>query len=112
MNASHHPRIHAEEIPMALKGGKLKTFILVLIFLVVFSTAFVLLGGGNFLKTAGNWMSHLGSKADTMKGTIEEGAKTVGQKAEKVKEAVTSAEQKVEKKVGKVKDAVTSGDKQ
>ncbi len=96
---------------MAQKGGKLKTFILIVIFLVVFSAAFVLLGGGNFLKSAGTWIGGMGSKAENMKGTIEEGAKTVEKKAEKVKEAVTSAGEKVEKKVERVKEAVTSGEK-
>jgi len=89
---------------MASKGGKFKTFVLVVIFLIVFAVAFVLLGGGKFLKTAG-------TKAENIKGQIEEGAKTVEKKAEKVKEAVTSAGEKVEKKAEKVKEAVTSEDK-
>ncbi len=95
---------------MAQKGGNLKTFILIVIFLGVLSVVFVLLGGGNFLKSAGTWIGGLGSKAETMKGKIEEGASSVGKKAEKVKEAVTSAGRKVEKKAEKVKDAVTSGE--
>jgi Sec-independent protein translocase protein TatA len=84
-----------------------KRFILIVIFLAVFSVAFVLLGGGKFLKSAGTWIGGLGSKADSMKGKIEEGATSVEKKAEKVKEAVTS----VEKKVEKIKEAVTSEDK-
>ena len=93
------------------KGGKLKTFILIVIFLAVFSAAFVLLGGGNFLKSAGTWIGGMGSKAENMKGKIEEGAKSVEQKAEKVKEAVTSAGEKVEQKAERVKEAVTSEEK-
>jgi hypothetical protein len=92
---------------MAQKGGKMKRFILIVIFLAVFSAAFVLLGGGNLLKSAGTWIGGLGSKAENMKGKIEEGATSVEKKAEKVKEAVTS----VEKKAEKVKEAVTSGEK-
>jgi flagellar basal body-associated protein FliL len=96
---------------MASKGGKLKRFILIVIFLVVFSVAFVLLGGANFLKSAGIWLGGLSQKAETMKGKIEEGAASVEKKAEKVKEAVTETGKNVEKKVGKVKDAVTSEEK-
>jgi hypothetical protein len=72
---------------MAQKGGNLKRFILIVIFLVVCAVAFVLLGGGKLLKTAG-------TKAESIKGTIEEGASTVEKKVEKVKEAVTSEEKK------------------
>jgi len=79
---------------MAQKGGNLKRFILIVIFLAVFAVAFVLLGGGHFLKSAGTWIGGLGSKADNMKGKIEEGATSVEKKAEKVKEAVTSEERK------------------
>jgi hypothetical protein len=83
-----------KEVPMAQKGGKLKTVILIVVFLAVLSAAFILLGGGNFLKSAGTWMGGMGNKAETMKGKIEEGAKTVEKKAEKVKEAVTSGDKK------------------
>ena len=79
---------------MAQKGGKMKRFILIVIFLAVFSAAFVLLGGGHVLKSAGTWIGGLGSKAENMKGKIEEGATSVEKKAEKVKEAVTSGEKK------------------
>jgi len=92
---------------MAQKGGKLKRFILIVIFLAVLAVAFVLLGGGDVLKSAGTWIGSLGSKAESMKGKIEEGATSVEKKAEKVKEAVTA----VEKKAEKVKDAVTSEEK-
>jgi len=79
---------------MAQKGGKLKKFILIVIFLAVFSVVFVLLGGGNLLKSAGTWIGGLGSKAENMKGKIEEGATSVEKKVEKVKESVTSEEKK------------------
>ena len=89
---------------MAPKVGKLKRFVLIIVFLVLAAVAFVLLGGGNLLKSAG-------TKAENIKGQIEEGAKSVEKKAEKVKEAVTSTGEKVEKKAEKVKDAITSGEK-
>jgi hypothetical protein len=76
-----------KEVSMAPKGGKLKRIVLIIVFLVVAGVAFVLLGGGNLLKSAG-------TKAENIKGQIEEGAKTVEKKAEKVKEAVTSGEKK------------------
>jgi hypothetical protein len=79
---------------MAQKGGTLKRIILIVIFLAVFAVAFVLLGGGNLLKSAGTWVGGMGSKAETMKGKIEEGATSVEKKAAKVKEAVTSGEKK------------------
>jgi Sec-independent protein translocase protein TatA len=100
-----------KEISMAPTGGKLKRVILITLFLVLFAVAFVLLGGGNLLKTAGTWIGGMGSKAETFKGKIEEGAQSVEKKAEKVKEAVTSAGKNVEKKAEKVKEAVTSGEK-
>ena len=85
--------LYNKEVSMAQKGG-LKTFILIVVFLTVLLVAFVLLGGGNLLKSAGTWIGGLGSKAENMKGKIEEGAVTVEKKAEKVKEAVTSGEKK------------------
>ncbi len=72
---------------MAPKSGKLKRFVLIILFLVLAAVAFVLLGGGNLLKSAG-------TKAENIKGKIEEGASTVEKKAEKIKEAVTSEEKK------------------
>jgi hypothetical protein len=76
-----------KEVSMAPKGGKLKRIVLIIVFLIVAAVAFVLLGGGNLLKSAG-------TKAENIKGQIEESAKTVEKKAEKVKEAVTSGEKK------------------
>jgi hypothetical protein len=72
---------------MAQKGGNMKRVVLIVILLAVFAVAFVLLGGGKLLKTAG-------TKAENIKGQIEEGASTVEKKVEKVKEAVTSGEKK------------------
>jgi hypothetical protein len=72
---------------MAQKGGNMKRVVLIVILLAVCAVAFVLLGGGKLLKTAG-------TKAENIKGKIEEGASTVEKKVEKVKEAVTSEEKK------------------
>jgi len=79
---------------MAQKGGKLKSFILTVLFLILLAVVFVLMGGGNFLKTAGTWIGGVGKQAETIKGKIEEGATTVEKKVEKVKETVTSGEKK------------------
>ena len=75
---------------MAPKGGMLKRFVLVILLLVLAAVAFVLLGGGKLLKSAG-------TKAEDIKGKIEEGAATVEKKVEKVKEAVTTDEKKAAK---------------
>ena len=79
---------------MAQKGGKTKRFILIALFVVLIAVVFVILGGGNVLKSAGIWIGGMGSKAENFKGKIEEGAQSVEKKAVKVKEAVTSGEKK------------------
>jgi len=83
-----------KEAEMAKKGGTLKRVVLTVLFLVLLAVVFVLLGGGNFLKSAGTWIGGMGKQAETMKGKIEEGATTVEKKVEKVKESVTSGEKK------------------
>jgi Sec-independent protein translocase protein TatA len=96
-----------KEITMApKKSWNLKKMILTALFLVLLVVIFALLGGGDLLRDAGSWIGGLGSKADSMKGKIEEGATSVEKEVKKVKDAVVSGE----KKVKKVKDAVTSED--
>ncbi len=51
-----------KEAFMAQKGGNMKRFILIVIFLAVFVAVFILLGGGNFLKSAGTWIGGLGKQ--------------------------------------------------
>jgi Sec-independent protein translocase protein TatA len=79
---------------MAKKGGTLKSFILTLLFLALLAVIFVILGGGNLLKSAGNWIGGVGKQAETFKGKIEDSATSVEKKVEKVKESVTSGEKK------------------
>jgi high-affinity Fe2+/Pb2+ permease len=69
------------------KKSSLKSFLLVLIFIALVIVAFVLLGGGSLLKTAGK-------KSDEIKGTIEKGADSIEKKVEKVKEVMSSGEKK------------------
>jgi len=79
---------------MGKKGGTLKRLVLTVLFLVLLAVVFVLLGGGDLLKTAGRWIGGMGSKAENIKDKIEEGATSVEKKVEKVKESVTSGEKK------------------
>ncbi len=62
---------------MAQKGGKLKRVLLILIFLALAVTVFVLMGGGNLLKKTANWLSGVGTKAEDVKQTIEHKATTI-----------------------------------
>jgi len=79
-------------IVMAQKGGKVKSFILVAVFLVLIAVVFILMGGGNLLKSAGTWIGSMGRKAEDIKQTMEQKAtsieKTVEKKAENVEKAV------------------------
>jgi Sec-independent protein translocase protein TatA len=79
---------------MAKKSGKFKSIVLTLVLLAVLIVVFVLLGGGNLLRSAGTWLGGVGTKADTIKGKIEESATSVEKKVEKVKESVTSGDKK------------------
>jgi divalent metal cation (Fe/Co/Zn/Cd) transporter len=72
---------------MAQKGGKLKRFLLILIFLALVITVFVLLGGSKLLKKSGNWLIGVGTKAEDVKQTIEQKATTFEKKVEKFNEA-------------------------
>ncbi len=71
---------------MAQKGGKLKRVVLILIFLALAVTVFVLMGGGNFLKKTASWLSGVGTKAEDVKQTIEHKATTIEKTVEKLKE--------------------------
>ena len=79
---------------MGKKGGTMKRLVLTVLFLALLAVVFVLLGGGNILKSVGTWLGGMGNQAETMKGKIEEGATTVEKKVEQVKESVTSGEKK------------------
>jgi hypothetical protein len=55
---------------------------------------FVLLGGGNFLKSTGNWIGGVGKKAEDVKQTIEQKATTIEKTVEKLKEGEKPGEKK------------------
>lgn len=73
---------------MAQKSGKLKRFILLVIFLVLAAIVFVLLGGDKFLKSAGKKIEGVGQQAEEMKTTIEQKATNTGKAVEKVIDTV------------------------
>lgn len=79
---------------MAQKGGKLKRFILIVLFLVLVAVVFVILGGGRFLRSAGTWLGGMGNKAEDIKGTIEQKATTIEKTVEKLKEGEKPGEKK------------------
>jgi hypothetical protein len=79
---------------MAQKGGKMKRIFLTLIFLALVAIVFVLFGGGNWLKSAGQWLGGMGSKAEDAKQTIEKKATTIEKSVEKGIEAVKPGEKK------------------
>ncbi len=83
---------------MAQKSGTLKRFILTLIFAALLVVVFILLGGGNLLRSAGKWMSGVGNDAETVKQKMEEKASNTGKAVEKVIETVKPGEKTGEKK--------------
>ena len=72
---------------MAQKGGTVKRFLLILILLALALIMFILFGGADLLKSAGN-------EAESIKQTMEKQAATLEKKVEKVKEAVSPGEKK------------------
>ena len=72
---------------MTQKGGTVKRFLLILILLALALIMFILFGGADLLKSAGN-------KAESIKQTVEKQATTLEKKVEKVKEAVSPGEKK------------------
>ena len=72
---------------MTQKGGTVKRFLLILILLTLALIMFILFGGADLLKSAGN-------KAESIKQTVEKQATTLEKKVEKVKEAVSPGEKK------------------
>jgi len=65
---------------------------LVLIALLII--VFVLLGGGNILKSTGRWIGGVGKKAEDVKQTIEQKATTIEKTVEKLKEGEQPGEKK------------------
>jgi hypothetical protein len=79
---------------MAQKSGKLKKIILTIILLALLGIVFVLMGGGNMLRTAAKKLEGAGKQADTIKQTVEEKAATIEKKVEKGIESVKPGEKK------------------
>ncbi len=79
---------------MAQKGGTLKRFLLALVFLALLVIVFILLGGGNLLKSTGTWIGGMGKKAEDVKQNIEKKAMTIEKTVEKLKESEKPGEKK------------------
>ena len=79
---------------MAKKGGKFKSFVLILILLALAAIVFILFGGGDLLTKAGKQIQGAGKQAETIKQKVEEQAATIEKKVEKVKESVSPGEKK------------------
>jgi Sec-independent protein translocase protein TatA len=83
---------------MAQKGGKIKSFIITLLLLVLLGIVFILLGGGSLLKSAGRWMGDVGKESETVKQKMEEKASSTGKAVEKVIETVKPGDKKTGEK--------------
>lgn len=59
----------------------IKGFIISAIVLAVLVLVFVFVGGGDVLKSVGEWVSGTGSKADQMKGEMQKKTDDVREKA-------------------------------
>ncbi len=78
---------------MAQKGTVKRT-LLTLVFIALLIVVFILVGGGDLLKSAGKWIGHMGSKAEDIKGTMEHKATTIEKTVEKLKESDKSGGKK------------------
>jgi hypothetical protein len=76
------------------KSGGLKRFLLAVILIALLIVVFIVLGGGNWLKSAGTWLGGVGKKAEDIKGTIEQKATTIEKTVEKLKEEEKPGEKK------------------
>jgi Sec-independent protein translocase protein TatA len=83
---------------MAKKGGTFKRYLLTLIFLALLVVVFILLGGGNLLRSAGRWMNGVGNQAETVKQRMEEKASSTGKTVEKVIDTVKKPGEKTGEK--------------
>ena len=73
---------------MAQKSGTVKRFLMTVILLALLVLVFILLGGGNLLRSAGKWISGMGKEAETIKQKVEEKATNTGKTMEKVIDTV------------------------
>jgi hypothetical protein len=79
---------------MAQKGGKLKRLFFSLVLIALLAIVFILLGGGNILKSTGKWIGGIGRKAEDVKQTIEHKATTLEKTVETLKEGDKQGEKK------------------
>jgi len=79
---------------MAQKGGKLKRLFFSIVLIALLAIVFILLGGGNLLKSTGKWIGGIGKKAEDVKQTIEQKATTIEKTVENLKEGEKPGEKK------------------
>jgi Sec-independent protein translocase protein TatA len=79
---------------MAKKSGTLKRFFFLLVLVALLVIVFVLFGGGNLLRSTGNWIGGVGNKAEDVKQRIEKKATTIGNTVEKLKDGEKPGEKK------------------
>lgn len=65
--------------------SRIKRFLLTVVLIVLLAIIFILLGGGGLLKSAGRWISGMGSKAEGIKEKVVEKAQTIEKAVEKIK---------------------------
>lgn len=69
------------------RQGKAKKFLMTIVLIALLVLVFILVGGGGLLKSAGRWISGMGTKAEGIKEDVEEKAKTIEKRIEKLKES-------------------------
>jgi Sec-independent protein translocase protein TatA len=76
------------------KEGRLKSAILTIVLLVLLGVVFILLGGGDLLKSAGRWITGMCKKAETIKEDVQDKASEVEKTVDTIKKTVQSGEKK------------------
>lgn len=66
--------------------SKAKRFLLSMVLIALLVVIFILLGGGGLLKSAGRWISGMGTKAEDIKERMEQKAETIEKTVEKLKD--------------------------
>lgn len=69
------------------RQGKAKRFLMTIVLIALLVLVFILVGGGGLLKSAGRWISGMGTKAEVIKEKVEEKAQTIEKRVEKLKES-------------------------
>ena len=79
---------------MAQKSGGVKKLLFTLILIGLLVLIFILLGGGDLLKSTGKKIEGVGKQADQLKQKVEEKAATVEKTVEKGIDSMKSGEKK------------------